>query len=363
MKIGVLGGGQLGRMMGVAALRLGVDMRYLDPDPNAAAGAVGPLTVAPYDDLAALEQFTAGLDIVTYEFENVPARAADWLTQHATVLPTPRALEASQDRLVEKNFFRGLGIATADFAEVGSLEALRQALAALGTPSILKTRRLGYDGKGQHLLRDAADAEKAWTAVGQAPCILETVVPFDREVSIIVARAPSGERRAYPLVENHHREGILRLSLAPAPNLTPALQQQAEQIAAKVLEKLDYVGILTIELFQRGDDLLANEMACRVHNSGHWTIEGSETSQFENHLRAITGWPLGSTATRKASAMINLIGTEPRRAEILAVNGAHLHMYAKNPRPGRKVGHITIVGDSQAEIADRVRTLRQLADG
>ena len=304
---------------------------------------------------------------MTYEFENVPVAAARFLAERVPVYPPPAALEAAQDRLVEKTFFQKLGVATPPFAPVDSQADLDAAIAQIGLPAVLKTRRLGYDGKGQIILREPADAATAWAALGDAPLILEGWVPFERELSILAARGRNGETAFFPLVENHHRDGILRLSLAPAPGITPALQSAAEQIASRALAALDYVGVLAIELFQvtRGLEIggrgwtgasspvprpsslvtVVNEMAPRVHNSGHWTIEGAETSQFEQHLRAVLGLPLGATAARGFSAMVNLIGALPDPAAVLAIPGAHLHLYGKQPRAGRKLGHITLRAD------------------
>ena len=313
---------------------------------------------------------------MTYEFENVPVAAARFLAERVPVYPPPAALEAAQDRLVEKSFFQNLGVATPPFAPVDSQADLDAAIAQIGLPAVLKTRRLGYDGKGQIILHEPADAATAWAALGGAPLILEGFVPFERELSILAARGRTGETAFFPLVENHHRDGILRLSLAPAPGITPALQSAAEQIASRALAALDYVGVLAIELFEvTGDEiqvtsgqepvdsvtrslshssLVVNEMAPRVHNSGHWTIEGAETSQFEQHLRAVLGLPLGTTAARGFSAMVNLIGALPDPAAMLAIPGAHLHLYGKQPRAGRKLGHVTLRADERGELEERL---------
>jgi 5-(carboxyamino)imidazole ribonucleotide synthase len=363
--IGILGGGQLGRMLALAGYPFGVRFRFLDPLSDAPAGHLAEHLQGGYDDAETLERFADGVDIITYEFENVPVTAARLLARHAPVYPPPAALDVAQDRLTEKIFFRDLGIATPPFAPVERRADIEAALARIGLPAVLKTRRLGYDGKGQYMLRTPADLDLAWAALAGFPLILEAAISFEREVSIIAVRGRDGQIAFYPLVENHHRAGILRLSLAPAPGVTPALQAAAEQIAARTLEALDYVGVLAIELFEvdqgqsmqdgSGDrlssvfhpssDLLVNEMAPRVHNSGHWTIEGAETSQFEQHLRAVLGLPLGSTAPRGYSAMVNLIGALPDPAAVLAIPGAHLHLYGKQPRAGRKLGHVTIRAD------------------
>lgn len=392
--IGILGGGQLGRMLALAGYPLGLRFRFFDPAADAPAGQLAEHLAASYADEPALERFAAGLDAVTYEFENVPVAAARLLERRAPIYPPPAALEVAQDRLSEKRFFQRLGAATPPFAPVDTRPELEDALAAIGLPAVLKTRRLGYDGKGQRVLRDAADVESVWAALGGTPLILEGFVAFERELSILAARGRDGQVACYPLVENHHRDGILRLSLAPAPDCPPALQAAAEQIATQALAALDYVGLLAIELFQlrdqrpttndhrrepvgsnlegenrqnvsesfvvRRSSLVVNEMAPRVHNSGHWTIEGAETSQFENHLRALLGLPLGSTAPRGCSAMVNLVGALPEPTAVLAVPGAHLHLYGKLPRPGRKVGHVTVRADDRATLDERLAQVRRV---
>lgn len=360
MKIGVLGGGQLGRMLALAGYPLGCGFRFLDPAPEAPAGAVGELVVGAYDDPEALARFAAGLDVVTYEFENVPAAAADYLRERLPVRPAPGALEVAQDRLREKACFTGLGIGTAPYRSVDTRADLDAAIAAIGLPAVLKTRRFGYDGKGQFVLRAPADADAAWRALGGASLILEGFVPFERELSILAVRGVDGEIVCYPLVENHHEGGILRLSRAPAPGVTPARRREAEVIAKRVLEALDYVGVLAIELFEHEGRLLANELAPRVHNSGHWTIEGAETSQFENHVRAIAGLPLGATAPVGHSAMINLIGDLPDPRAVLRAPGAHLHLYGKAPRPGRKLGHVTVRAAGPRALRERLAALADL---
>jgi 5-(carboxyamino)imidazole ribonucleotide synthase len=360
MTIGVLGGGQLGRMLALAGYPLGLRFRFFDPSPQAPAGHLAELISANYDDLKALERFAAGLDLVTYEFENVPAASAHFLTDRVSVYPPPKALETVQDRLTEKMLFRRLGIPVPNFAPVNALSEFEGALKEVELPAVLKTRRLGYDGKGQFVLRQQDGAQRAWEAIGGPPLLLERFVHFERELSILAVRGKNGESRFYPLVENHHQDGILRLSLAPAPNLTYALQSQAEDYATRVLETLDYVGVLAIELFQCKGRLLANEMACRVHNSGHWTIEGAETSQFENHLRAICGLPLGATTAFGCSAMLNLIGTTPEPQNVLTIPETHLHLYGKSARPGRKLGHVTVRVDNPQILQARLEQLRFL---
>jgi 5-(carboxyamino)imidazole ribonucleotide synthase len=352
VRVAIVGGGQLGRMLVQAGERLGVACVTLDPAADSPAAQVGPAITGAYDDPAALAQLVDGADVVTYEFENVPVGAMRTLGR--PVLPPPAALEAAQDRIAEKTLFTDVGLPVPMLAAVDDLVSLSAAVEAVGLPAVLKTRRFGYDGKGQAVLRNTELAEDAWRAVGEVPSILEAFVPFERELSIVAVRAADGELRCYPLVENHHRDGILRVSYAPAPALTDELQAAAEAHARAVGDRLGYVGVFAIELFQAGGTLLGNEMAPRVHNSGHWTIEGAETSQFENHLRAICGLPLGDVGVRENAAMVNVIGEEPDAAAILAVPGAHLHSYGKQSRPGRKLGHITLVADDPDVLRERV---------
>jgi 5-(carboxyamino)imidazole ribonucleotide synthase len=360
MTVGILGAGQLGRMLALAGYPLGLRFRFLDPSPEPSAGQLAELIMAPYDHRGALERLAQGADVVTYEFENVPAAATAFLASRARVRPSPRALEIAQDRAAEKAFFGRLGIPIADWAAPGTLAELHVAIARIGLPAILKTRRLGYDGKGQCLVRRPADAESAWNSLAGAPAVLERYVQFDRELSLLAARNASGEIAFYPLIENHHREGILRLSLAPAPHLTPGLQAQAEAHAARVLQALNYVGVLAIEWFERDGRLLANEMAPRVHNSGHWTIEGAHTSQFENHLRAILDLPLGEPAPRGFAAMVNLIGDCPPAAAMCSVRRSHVHLYGKAPRPGRKLGHVTLIEPTPEDLRRRLADLMRV---
>jgi 5-(carboxyamino)imidazole ribonucleotide synthase len=360
MKVGILGGGQLARMLALAGVPLGLKFRILEPASGPPAAAAGEVVPGAYDDPEALDRFAEGVDVVTYEFENVPVRSAQHLAAAHPVRPGPQALEMAQDRLAEKEGFRALGIETAPFRTVDSLHDLETAVDALGVPSVLKTRRLGYDGKGQFVLRQESDVEAAWEALGGVPLILEGFVPFDRELSIVGARSLSGEVRCYPLVQNHHADGILRETLAPAPGLDADLQGRGESILSRVLTELDYVGVLAVELFQLGDHLLANELAPRVHNSGHWTQDGAATSQFENHVRAVAGLPLGDTSAVGHSVMLNILGDHPDSAAVLAVPGAHLHLYGKSARPGRKLGHVNVTGETAAaaaEAADAVRAL------
>ena len=357
MTIGILGGGQLGYMLALAGYPLGLRFRFLDPSPEAPVGRIAQRVTADYTDHASLERFSNGLELVTYEFENVPVEAAKFLAERVPVYPPPAALEAAQDRLAEKMLFRNLGVSTTDFVPIAKLAEFEAAVQQLGLPAVLKTCRLGYDGKGQWILRTAEDVSKAKAELPKVDVILERFVPFRRELSILAVRSRNGETAFYPLVENHHRGGILRLSLAPAPGLEPPVQRAAEDIARRVLESLGYVGVLAIEFFEYEGRLLANEMAPRVHNSGHWTIEGAVTSQFENHLRAVLGLPLGSTGAAGHSAMLNLIGDLPEPSEVLALPDAHLHFYGKAPRPGRKLGHVTLRAASPERLALRLSEL------
>lgn len=347
--IGILGGGQLARMLVLAGVPLGVRFRILDPSADACAGQVAPLVVADYSDEAALAAFAESVDVVTFDFENVPAGAAETVAARAPVFPNPRALAVAQDRLAEKTLFNDLGLATPDFASVDSRDDLDAAIAAIGVPSILKTRRLGYDGKGQFRLRDKADADAAWAALGGVPLILERFVNFDREVSVVAVRGRRGEFRAWPLTRNWHRDGVLSASLA-VDTSDSQLDDVAQAAARRLAERLDYVGVFALELFVDGDCLLANEMAPRVHNSGHWTIEGAQTSQFENHVRAVLDWPLGGTALREPSVMLNFVGRLPDARSVLASDGAHWHDYGKSARAGRKVGHATVTRPTPAAL-------------
>ncbi|MCW3055687.1 MAG: phosphoribosylaminoimidazole carboxylase, ATPase subunit [Chthonomonadales bacterium] len=348
MIIGILGGGQLGRMLALAGYPLGLEFRFLDPNPDAPMRRLAEQVTGDYSDVQLLRKFAEGLDLVTWEFENVPLESAHFLEQRVEVYPPPAALEAGQDRLIEKTFFKTEGVPTTAFLPVESLFDLEDALVRIGLPSVLKTRRMGYDGKGQAVLRQKADIKTAWDALGGIPLLLEAFVPFQRELSLIGVRGRDGEMVFYPLVENHHKEGILHLTLAPAPRLTQELQDEASNHLGRVMEALDYVGVMAMEFFEVNGKLLANEMAPRVHNSGHWTIECAETSQFENHLRAIAGLPLGDTEAVGCAAMVNLIGEVPDPADVLGMPDTHLHLYGKESRPGRKLGHITLRAEDEA---------------
>jgi 5-(carboxyamino)imidazole ribonucleotide synthase len=344
MRIGVIGAGQLGRMLALAGHPLGMSFCFLDPGEAPTAAALGEHIRAGFDDADQLNALAAASDVLTFEFENVPAEALGSLPASPALLPPPRALYYAQDRLQEKQLFAELDIATGPSYPVSSRQQLEAGVKALGLPAVLKTRRMGYDGKGQWLLRQPEDVADAWAALGEQPLLLEQFIAFDFEVSLVAVRGLDGSTAFYPLSRNHHEAGILHHSIAPY--LDESLQAQARTALQKLLEHLDYVGVLTVEFFAHKGRLLANEMAPRVHNSGHWTIEGAVTSQFENHLRAIAGLPLGSTEATGHSAMVNFIGAMPPIAEVLALEHCHVHDYCKSARRGRKVGHATAVCDS-----------------
>lgn len=342
MRIGIIGAGQLGQMLGLAGKRLGLEFAFLDPAADPPASIAGPVIRLPFDDDDGLRQLAANVDVLTYEFENVPVNAVEKVAERVRVYPPPEALKHAQDRVREKELFERLGIPVAAYALVDSEADVSAAVDALGLPLVLKTRRLGYDGKGQALLKRATRTSEAFAKLRGKPLIAEQWIDFDREVSAIGARSASGETRVYPLTENVHKDGILRTSRAPAD--PDGIADQANEYLTKLLERLNYVGVLALEFFVRGQRLFANEFAPRVHNSGHWTIEGAATSQFENHLRAIVDMPLGETAAVAHAGMINLIGRLP--AAWTGDDRCHLHVYGKSPRPGRKLGHITVLADS-----------------
>lgn len=364
-KIGILGAGQLGRMLALAGYPLGLRFRFFDPAPDSPANLLADHLTADYADEAALRRFVDGLDVVTYEFENVPVATARFLEQFVPVYPPPLALEKAQDRLVEKNFFRELGIPTPAFSglsENGLFHGLTDGN-GLGFPAVLKTRRMGYDGKGQFVVRNEAELAAAQEKLAGQELILEQFIPFERECSLICARGVDGQVIFYPLNENTHREGILRLSVVESSRFDNRLQSQAESYARALLDALGYVGVLAIEFFEKDGQLLANEMAPRVHNSGHWSIDGAVTSQFENHIRAVCGLPLGSANPLGACAMVNLVGEIPAAQDILNIDGAHLHLYDKSPRPGRKVGHINLVADSLPILDEKIGEVQKYVLG
>lgn len=349
-RVGILGAGQLALMLAEAARPLGIDI-VCAGQPNDCASQVAPVVKVDLEDAAEVRAFSDTIDVLTLESENVDASVLEDLPKLA---PNARAVRIAQDRLYEKDFLRSQGIATAPYAAVSSLRDLHTALEWIGAPSILKTRRLGYDGRGQVRITHADEAGAAWAHTGGAPCILEGMVAFDRELSLIAARSTSGEVVAYPLIHNEHREGILRVSVAPY--VDAALQTLAEDYLRRLLNALNYVGVLTVEFFAKGDTLIANEMAPRVHNSGHWTIEGAATSQFANHLRAICGLELGSVASQP-TVMLNCIGTMPPVEETAKFPELFRHDYGKTARPGRKVGHLTCFAEHAATIAEWQRRL------
>jgi 5-(carboxyamino)imidazole ribonucleotide synthase len=355
VNVGVLGGGQLGRMLALAGLPLGLRFRFLEPQQPAPVDGLGEVIRAAYDDPDALRRFAKGLDVVTYEFENVPDSTALLLDGLLPVHPAAGALRTAQDRFAEKQAFERLGIPTPGYHPVDSRPALEEAIGRVGIPSVLKTRRFGYDGKGQFVIDSPARVDAAWTALGprgsaHAHLLLEAFVPFTRELSILGARSRDGDVVFYPVVENEHRDGILHLTQAPAPVMTDALEARAQGYLRALMEARGYVGVLALELFHKGDELLANEMAPRVHNSGHWTQDGARTSQFENHLRAVCGLPLGATEALGYAGMLNLIGTLPPIEAVLGIPGARLHLYGKEPRPGRKLGHVNVLASDPAGV-------------
>lgn len=350
--VGILGGGQLGMMLAQAALPLGIRCVFLEDSPNCPARLLGKVySSEQFDD------FAKSCDIFTLEFENTPLKPAQFLESTKTLYPSSFALSVAQDRLNEKNLFNELDIATVPFMAVHSKADIDTAAAKLGLPLVLKTTRGGYDGKGQFVLKSAEQIDTAWAELGEAtkaaPLIAEGFINFEREVSIIAVRGQNGDIRYYPLVQNEHSNGILAKSTAPAPNVD-TLTEQAQSNIKKLLEHLNYVGVLTLELFVTAEGLLANEIAPRVHNSGHWSIEGAVTSQFENHIRAVAGLPLGDTSIVKPSVMLNVIGQYPKLDDVLAIEGVHVHNYDKEEREGRKIGHITVMPTDSSQLEDTV---------
>jgi len=343
--IGIVGGGQLGRMLARAASRMGYKTHIYTPEKDSPASHVATkTTVGAYQDTTALRAFAQTVDIVTFEFENIPAETLEMLQYLVAVRPKPEVLFTTRHRLREKEFISAQGIKTAPFAPVRNATELEQAIQKIGVPGVLKTTEMGYDGKGQAVIRDAAEAAKAWASLGKTECILEGFIEFTAEASVIVARSTHGEMRCYPLVQNIHRDHILHRTIAPAPFIDD-YQTDAVRIAKTLAEKLDVVGLLAVELFVTKDGLLVNELAPRPHNSGHWSMEGAPTSQFEQHIRAICGWALGDTFVRSPCEMINLLGDDWLQWEAYAKQAqAHVHLYGKTEsRPGRKMGHVTIV--------------------
>jgi 5-(carboxyamino)imidazole ribonucleotide synthase len=357
MRIGIVGAGQLGRMMALSGIPLGLEFAMYDTHADVPGAAVAEIFTGAFDDRKKLARFARRVDVVTFDWENVPVASARAIAAIRPVWPPPRALEVAQDRVAEKRLFGRLGIPVAPYAAVDSEDDLVRAIDSLGLPGILKTRRLGYDGKGQAHIRRARDAAEAYRRLAGQPLVYERFVEFSREVSLIAARDRAGAVRFYPLSENEHSAGIL--AVARAPYSDARLQRRAERNHKRLMRTLGYVGVLCVEYFVERGRLIANEMAPRVHNSGHWTIEGAETSQFENHVRAVAGLPLGSTAPRGHAAMVNVIGSKPRARDLLSVPGLHWHDYGKAARPGRKLGHVTLVAGSRAARDRAARRLRR----
>jgi 5-(carboxyamino)imidazole ribonucleotide synthase len=357
-RVGIIGAGQLGRMLALAGYPLGIECRFLDTDARAPGGQVAPLRPAALDDLAELTALAGEVDVLTFDIENVAVAVLEKLAELVAVYPPPAVVAAAQDRLSEKQLFRSLSIPTAPFAGVDTRDDLARAGDALGWPIVLKARRLGYDGRGQRVAGGPAELNAAWDQLGRVPAIAEAWVEFERELSCIGVRGAGDAHAFYPLTENVHRDGILISSVAPHENR--ALQMTAERWLGDLMDRFGYRGVLTVEFFETSTGLVANEMAPRVHNSGHWTIEGAQTSQFENHLRAILGWPLGDAAPRGHAAMLNLLGALPPAPRVLAIPGAHLHDYGKEPRPARKLGHCTLVDARRDSLLTRFEALRRI---
>ena len=360
MKVGIIGAGQLGRMLALAGYPLGIECAFLDRSQRSPGGLVGEILVGELDDAGQLDTLASKADVVTFEFENIPVEALERAAARAPVYPPAAALAAAQDRLNEKRLFERIGIPTAPYITVDDAEDLRGIGAELDWPVILKARRLGYDGRSQRVANSEQELALAWADLGLVPAIAESWVDFERELSLIGARGADGQTVFYPLSENVHENGILRTSTAPYED--DALQQTAQRWLSALMERFEYRGVLTVEFFQTATGLVANEMAPRVHNSGHWTIEGAETSQFENHLRAVLGLPVGDPAPRGCAAMLNLIGRMPDAAKLLAIPGAHLHDYCKEPRPNRKLGHCTLVGADRQSVTERLAQLKATVD-
>ena len=357
MKVGVIGGGQLGRMLALAGTPLGMQFTFLDPAADACAGALGEHLHADYSSPEHLKQLAKTVDLVTFEFESVPAETVAFLEQFVPVYPSAEALRIARDRWFEKSMFKELDIPTTEFADVLSQADLDAAVTQIGLPAVLKTRTLGYDGKGQKVLREPADVVDAFAYLGNVPCILEGFVDFTGEVSLVAVRGRDGQVSCYPLVHNTHNEGVLHLSIASDQH---PLQALAQDYAGRVLKQLDYVGVLAFEFFEVDGGLKANEIAPRVHNSGHWTIEGAECSQFENHLRAVAGLPLGSVDKVGHSAMLNFIGSVPQAEKVLTIADCHLHDYHKASKPGRKVGHATVRSQDEERLQKQIAELEAL---
>lgn len=361
LRIGVLGGGQLGRMMALAGIPFDIDFSFYESVVDCPATPVGKIYGQEKHDDAALQAFIDSADVFTYEFENISAELVEKIAAQKPVYPSVKSLRVSQNRLNEKELFQQLNIPSAKHAAIYSYQDLEQAVATLGLPLVIKTVTMGYDGKGQFVLRSADQIEQAWQALGaQAPLMAEQFVAFSRELSIIAVRDQQGRINCYPLTQNVHHQGILSHSVAPATAIDATIQTQAEQYIRAIVQALDHVGVMTLEMFNTPNGLVANETAPRVHNSGHWTIEGAVCSQFENHIRAVANLPIGSTQCQQPTAMINIIGQYPDAAKVLAEADAHLHYYRKTERDARKIGHITITASSHEELAQRINAIAKL---
>lgn len=350
MKIGVLGGGQLAMMMAQSPIAKNHTFTFLDPSPEACAFAYGEKIIAPYDDPEALLKLAKASDVVTFEFENVPAKSLEILSRYVRIYPSAAALEHAQNRLKEKKLFNRLFIPTNRFSAVNSIHDLEKACQTLGFPIVVKTVSQGYDGKGQFIVRNESDIDTAWEKLGSSPLIAESWVNFDREISMIGVRNQTGDMRFYSVCENVHKDGILRLTHNKPGD---PQEKNAQELVRKIMEHFQYVGVMTLEMFQRGNELIANEIAPRVHNSGHWTIEGAKTSQFENHIRAIANLALGETKDKGFSAMVNCIGELPQNRP--NSKSVYFHDYKKAPRPGRKIGHFTIQASNFQEVSSLVK--------
>lgn len=353
-RIGILGAGQLGRMMALAGYPLGLDFIFYDTSGTPTAN-IGALISDPLNAQSELDRFLDAVDIVTYEFEHLPLDLAKNIAAIKPLYPGTKALEICQNRSLEKNLFTGLGIPVPDFRIVNSKEDLCEAAKQLGLPAVAKSLTQGYDGKGQAVIRSLQECEAAWDNIGHARLIVESFINFNRELSLVAARNTRGETVMYPLVENNHQQGILRYTIAPAPAVPAATQQLAESYITQLMNHMDYVGVMAMELFETDAGLLANEMAPRVHNSGHWSMDGAHSGQFENHLRAILGFPLGETTPHAVTGMINLIGKHADVERVLSLRDTHVHHYGKKERPNRKVGHININADNYAELLAKLR--------